>query len=425
MNVSQVCQTWRSLSLSTPSLWTNIIIIVPDRPLSHEDCMQIKRRIRLADLWMLRSQPLRTTLRVQVGASLGDELDLAIHELTLFIHTHQDRWREASLKFRYGLRSPLVAMGEVSHLEELEYRNGNVRDQDSLPVVPIDASNLPDLESLVLNGRCVLTYSVTTSRLRALRTVHLDVFTTSHDCLLLLQVAPSLESLALCLRRRDDLECPALTHWNLKILDFSFQSTDEAVKMVNKLTLPKLHSLSLNPCSGDEYLLDVVLAVNTLLERSRVSLREYEYGFDDDESLLDYLQHLPQLTSLSLLFSHGYDDGFSAIFNALTLRGDGEQEENALSSLCPRLDALSLMSGSKKVKIRKLAEMLTSRWIPNDAGRGGSRGHSLQKFICSTDIYKKLMRLQIIQTCVAEGLEISDGEIEPPERSWHWAAYSY
>ncbi|KAJ6589467.1 hypothetical protein B0H19DRAFT_1103917 [Mycena capillaripes] len=106
--LGHICQKWRDIALSTPSLWTTISLTITDRPSPAE------RRLRLLETWLIRS------CQCPLSISITDKTQLFAFGLRFFdaIVPHQRRWQTLRLKMPYSIISRI--QNELPSLRDLQ-----------------------------------------------------------------------------------------------------------------------------------------------------------------------------------------------------------------------------------------------------------------------------------------------------------------
>ncbi|KAJ7859530.1 hypothetical protein B0H14DRAFT_2506674 [Mycena olivaceomarginata] len=205
--LAQICREWRDIALATPALWRAIALSDSPIPFEHQ--------VHLCNLWLSRSQcsPLSLDL---YGYHASHPLHMT--ELVSALVSHRQRWER--LIFNDFLLSHLLAMdGPMPLLRTLEVYTDDLDIQVSFLEAPL-------LRTVVLWGAATETVALPWAQLTSLTLSHV-----------------SSQSCALILRQTSNLVRCAL----------EFRERPKAVDLLD-VTLPYLHSLTLDGPDSEEYL---------------------------------------------------------------------------------------------------------------------------------------------------------------------------
>ncbi|KAL0564001.1 hypothetical protein V5O48_018054 [Marasmius crinis-equi] len=356
ISISQVCRLWREIVLSTPSLWSDFEVTGSYYPRSssgeiQEDMVEMFALIRKVRLFMERSKnvPLTLTLSLGVGGAKMQEL------LSILVES-AERWKSLDIRsvdFHHPVLEPLSC--RLSSLQSLTLScHRRWRSAGPLPIT--------------LFEHC-----------EALTSVELDTDPSNHWSLLRLpwRHLTKLEtffidgsSLASLLQ-----ECPRLKV--LKLIGYKYSNT----QTISPIALSHLETLSAYGRSTPLLLGDLFLPNLTTLDFEDYGIENW---IDDTHLIVEFLQR-SSCTVLNLTFMLSPESirveetlAFLRLFPSLrTLSVESGSPiviENfiapfleALSSLFPRLIALTLVADCDKESHSAFIEQLLSVVLPRDS----------------------------------------------------------
>jgi hypothetical protein len=282
----QICRYWRNIAISTPRLWSALIL---DVRLEYTN-----RELNLATIWFARSGGVPLTI-----ALLGYYDKPQTHPVIDVVVAHAPRWYilrcEASLSIVHRLRG---AKGKIPLLRHLFIFSDFLHD----PPIPqsFDTFEMaPELRTLYLWGQV----SELRPKFPWVQLSELHLFSADHytvdDCLQMLHNMPNLLTCKMSLT--DPGHSPSRTIIrNSTLREFHVDLYDLA-PLFERLALPTLRSLT---CRGyetwprEEFL--------SFLQRSSCPLQSLilEFHSDSDEvdsyDLTECLRNTPRLTELKL-----------------------------------------------------------------------------------------------------------------------------
>ncbi|KAJ7150107.1 hypothetical protein C8R43DRAFT_1068046 [Mycena crocata] len=248
--LGRICSSWRSISLSTPRLWSKLHIVDTSRPIWASAVVQrmyeVKRRQRLetTKMWLSRSGQCPVSISLLGGTEYEANSADFIHALLPFA----PRWENIDLAIRGTEFKALSHLGksDVPMLKSFgiveTHHLGGGR-WDSLRFVHGSL-----LSSLSINSEA-LSASLLLQPLQWERLIHLSI---ARNCVLSSQAAlqilsrcPFLQTLQL-LTHDDDRNDngtghPTLTHNSIHTLDFTCSGTPgDPTRFLGHISLPKL-----------------------------------------------------------------------------------------------------------------------------------------------------------------------------------------
>ncbi|KAG6379284.1 hypothetical protein JVT61DRAFT_11739 [Boletus reticuloceps] len=384
--VSHVCQHWRNLAISTPSLWTSISISPISRPpyqhlaifLTRSKCLRLDIRIRLG------SQERGVRRKIESTLSMA-ETKLLFSLLVVHVH----RWRS-------------IDVGAVSNQQMHAFLeavcDSTVTAAPQLVLLALSASDdrafrslitassftpfggsIPSLSSITL-GRVLVDWNqgwiCAASRLTTLELWgHSDNMSPSWDELVtILRGAPALERLVLQESGPPGAP-PTITIQlvKLKHLSLSFQSQVCACGLLRMLYMPAVRSLYIAFLwkSYTEFFACAtapppISALSSIEEPPRSLLHGIEtievmcpfYGAEDVESLYDELENV---TWLVISMDDFWWENSGCAFVLPLLPRAVEEDDGAVRPRLPRLKTLSVIYATTDIHLLVLRYVVQRR----------------------------------------------------------------
>ena len=278
---SHVCRHWRNVALSTPTLWTNIVLCITDE--------NFESRTTLMTTWFSRSGALPLLFTLEGRENVGP--------IITFLLQHCNRWQNVNFSVPFKTHRCLeTAKGNLQHLETINIQGTHTNTSYSIEHIFDSAPRLRKVSfdrRLMLNG---LGGSWT-------QLTELDTGTVSYtlgDCLALLQSMRSLQKLGI---RVDHGDGVVERHHRHPFSHPLVSLCDRAERVDRTLfdhnTLPSLRNLYICEPDSDWSFIP-------FLERSSPPLQHFSLRVPDEVSCLwadnmtQILQHIPSLHSLCL-----------------------------------------------------------------------------------------------------------------------------
>ncbi|KAF7982775.1 hypothetical protein HWV62_26688 [Athelia sp. TMB] len=347
---SHVCQRWRAIALSTPSLWSYILVTADSMwdpyPYSKLECTRT---------WLARSEhcPLSIQLRGNPGSSI--DATMIIEDALQLLLLHSARWHHFSIEQTqiYALKVPKDGWPLLESLELKYFETGTAAQ-------PSDAFfTAPRLRRLTLNNCRPSLVKIPWNQL-----THCEAIAPLWDeAADILRLSPNLESLEV--RYIEIRSIPVLEgtrtfqHPCLSTLKVNGRDSGAIRQLLDQISLPFLRELS---CPH----LDTALI--SLLSRSACNLVSLQITgpFKFEESFSDLLRTIPGLRDLSISIN---PSGWVELAEALTLTPDN-QLVSGLRSLELRCTAGSEPAHPAHQCASLFAAALQSRWAPELATDG-------------------------------------------------------
>ncbi|KAJ7811839.1 hypothetical protein B0H13DRAFT_2472413 [Mycena leptocephala] len=368
--LGRVCSRWRTISLSTPVLWSSVHVIVPSTA-GDQGHKEVRLACESLQLWLRRSADCLLSITIFVPVALaGTNIDYAhsVPPLVDIIMPYSRRWK--SFRLFPSIRGDLsqlwkLTSEDVPRLEMLEIGHNtgwDVPDARALQFLSVPLS----LRDLTLNytSAVVAFPSFCWQQLTSLCLAsQRDFFTLTASQLV--ELVGQWVNLTLCrlILPYSSMQSPpfavvsALTpHMILPRLhtlsikgDISPTAPFNVATILDTFTLPMLQKLELVTYTYlmydhiDASVSDPFLTVNELISRSSCDLQDLviEFLSGDVGVLLRILQHCHGLTTLELRnepTSTESPEDLTLIFNALAASGT-----SASTPLCPDLIYLGLV----------------------------------------------------------------------------------
>ncbi|THH05232.1 hypothetical protein EW145_g4947 [Phellinidium pouzarii] len=396
--LSHVCKHWRNVALNTPCLWTTL------RMFSH-GCSEetANLQIQVLNHWIRFSGRCHLSFKlayVYVGTG-----DVSVDPILQTILNHADRCRHIDIKVPPQCDYPFLKWLEKgSHvLEFLRISSSDYAYEDIS--VTMDLSKFPNLRSFFVKctrlqltwidvPTCLQTFSLKCNKFslkscnsiaKTLKKFHLLLIETENQNIfeVMAKCFPELESLEYYMVMPSFVPRGRIEFPHLRRLVLSSEGL-ESSSLYNSLYLPSLSSL-------DVYL---KFAYDTnwphlaaLLRDSSPPLKKLTINVEglNEQSVIDILRIVPNLTSLVIYYAHMSGDTLVAL--TLPSVGDGNTGYRPITEiepLCPHLEALSLIPNPADPKFSKnlALNMIASRRCrpSDDSGPEPRRPWSILKY---------------------------------------------
>ncbi|KAJ7776185.1 hypothetical protein B0H16DRAFT_1505935 [Mycena metata] len=400
--LGRVCRIWRSLSLSTPMLWSSMHVVVP----AADDVASalVRERCDALQLWVDRSGHCPLSISMFVPYSFEQNLRPFVDVIIPYSH----RWK--SLKLLPATREDLPAMWnltpedvpilEVLEISDQQFESGP--DRNWLPFFTIPP-NLRRIALRCFNAETPLP-SCPWNRITSLCLESQRSFF-QLDALQVVQLLAQCQNLETCrlifpIRNADAFPPPLVSLPQITLLyletlaitaDILVHSTFNFGQLMATFIVPALRELTLTPISYHIYnhdvteppaVSDIVLAMDELLLRSSCDLRKLHIQFTtgDADTLLQSLYRLPNLTTLSL----GYLPTLNNTLDLMPVLVELTCTES-FPGLCPNLTDLRLTHCDQSVEFHPvLKALIESRCGPSRAGFVRLRNVHLSLLLHST-----------------------------------------
>ncbi|KAJ7437726.1 hypothetical protein FB451DRAFT_1193044 [Mycena latifolia] len=375
--LGRICSSWRSISLSTPRLWSRLHIVEPRSTHSHfanlPDLFEKKlaQRLETTQMWLGRSGdcPLSISLQCNDSSTWGSRYQL-IRALLPFA----SRWEHVSFT------APLSTLGFVSHLTEADvpmlksvslsetYGNGgDALGLDSVRLDLFDFLRAPEISSFSLKGSSFNPIELplrwgSLINLLITDTRTTEGFFTSETALQILSRCPQLRT---CRLQVDDppdivssrLKEPILELSFLHTLDLGRGTFRTVCRLFGWISCPQLRNLKLRGISDDE---NMPYGIRFLATAPLIEKLEIKNGWFSKLFLASCLRELPPtLRELNISSDvTGYDNGSfdDEILESLSPSVDFP------TPCCPGLQALEIQYSSA-ISDEALLRFLRSRTL--------------------------------------------------------------
>lgn len=332
--LAQVCHHWRSIAVSTPTLWSEI-------DLSHDPSwndLSTGNDFQRTKLWLQRSGEAQLSILItREGGPFGadgliawdqvpDVLVPSIHRWNSLTIVAQDMWTISNC-VRFG--SPL---GKLQHLSIKAHTNVSTY----LSIGIFESASL--LRSLELSGRDIVPQQIP---IPWSRLTHFSGEEMSGSAILyILHNCPDLVFCSIDCFRFDTDRLPPLHHENLRELTIkSLQAQRGIQALLDCWTVPRLLKMHLG-CREFLWteLESLITAFNGMLSRSSCSLERLTWDFpvhsrEEVGPLFGCLSKLPHLAELNFCYPVN-----PTVFHRLTF-----QKQPVDAILCPQLYAIAFL----------------------------------------------------------------------------------
>ncbi|KAJ6594565.1 hypothetical protein B0H19DRAFT_1056835 [Mycena capillaripes] len=453
--LGRICSSWRTISLSTPRLWSRLHIVEPTRPYMYNSSYvpkpgafeaKVAQRLEVANIWLRRSGncPLSISLESNLdqGRTPPFTPSLSAPNTELFMNviiSFASRWQNIRLIL------PPVALEALSRLTEsdvplLQHLKLVQRpDSHSHPTTHLSHSS-------VLHGPSISKFSISGSSvdfrdlpLRWNQLTALSLMGSAwglsgvHTCQAILEILSKCPKLQTCKMQLQDspeslsahiIECPLL---RTLILQCTGDPLQTSCHLLSRLSLPDLRDFTLRGQGGSQALPEDSF-VSSLLASTHLESISIETPTFSTSSLVNFLRGIsPSVRRLRIMAqsdpwgpTHGGFD--NDILDALTVSPDRP-------TLCPALQEL-LMPQCRKVSDEALLRCILSR-MP-----------TLRRVEANFDREKEIDILPSLQPFVETGLQTTITYIPPPQlqfspwqglpdpppaqwSNWGWESHAY
>lgn len=396
---THVCQYWRQIALSTPSLWTEITIDLGYRT-------DIVPELESVQAWLTRSRDCPLSINLQSQYSQSEEAWNAVLGLLL---PHARRWRHVIISLRFK-----IDLSSVKHLL-IMLKTLELRDNDMQLEGPESAFGIFP----TLNSSSALIEKANLTILPRLTVLKIRCSVSTRPCLALLSTTPNLVSLEADLYGSTIPQAPRndspLRLCRLENLKLSYRSGSS---LFDCLELPSLTSFEI--CgTGDDESLDLNSwdsSLESLIRRSACSIRSLRLSpgnVSGRTSLEDLIRITPELELLHIdpVGENGW--GPSGIFEALTA--------STGRSHVPRLHTLT-MAYTDHFRVKPFMEMVESR------ARGKNPNFHMKSFklyhlSCAWNRVFDGAATKRLGEIVSEGLEIAVQGFADDYSGWIWYTF--
>ena len=345
---SHVCSHWRDVALSTPTLWTNIVLRVTNPG-------TVESRVALVTSWFSRSggSPLSFTLE-------GRE---SVQPILAFLLRYCNRWQHISLCI------------PSETLQCLEATRGNLKRLETMRICSVHGhrysvehivNSAPRLRKVSLNCQFIgNNLSGSWAQLTELDTGYFSY--AAKDCLSLLQSMGNLQKLSIYIGGG---VVEGHHHLVLSHPLVSLHARGQRM-LFDHITLPNLRDLNVGEIDSKLPQFQLI----SFLERSSPPLQSFSFRFLEQrgavwkDNMVQILLRTPSLRSLCLVYDY-CDVGGGTFLKRLSPR---KLDNGQINCLIPKLDTISLQLESQLVTpdygaLKKMVESRCSLAHDTNAG---------------------------------------------------------
>ncbi|KZP25786.1 hypothetical protein FIBSPDRAFT_1041154 [Athelia psychrophila] len=378
---SHVCRDWRSVALSTPSLWTFILFRCPrDEFLPRElDCIHA---------WLSRSGRCALTITTHSYRSRHSKAPIEP-----FI-PHCMRWREIDTRI-FSAVNPHVTSQIKGNMPLLESADlGFVESHTLIDLFAV----APRLRRLKLENCSPFELDLVT--LPWAQLVHLDIETdTEPSFLRLLVLAANVTFLNVTICHGFDTNI-GITHPNILTMHATTSSSTLTDDLLDRLALPALRDLRL---------VDPGWRTASFISRSACTLSSLQIGMFETSKFVELMELLPALQELSVTFRWAYE--WEAMAECLAFQHNLRLAPD-LRSLTMRWPCWPPAKYVEDISLHSFAIMLASRWtplgaVPDATSIRSPLNHVRVDRCVSTKIVESTSALVCLQRLLKEGLDVT------------------
>ena len=357
---SHICKHWRDVALSTPILWTNIVLRVTDET--------FESRAALVTTWFSRSGDLPLSFTLE-----GQENVLPI---LAFLLQYCNRWQHVSFSVPSDtLRCLEAAKGHLQRLETLRMKGvygGTFYSVEHIFELAPRLRKISSSGPFVWNGFSGLWLQLT----------ELDVGSTSThpfgytvgDCLALMQPMRNLQKLRIKIGS-GVVEGHSHSVFSHPLVSLCLLGATPARGMLfDYITLSSLRDLSvgkINSAWPQSQFISFLRRSSSPLQRFSFEIPEPDDGMWEDH-MIQIMQHIPSLQSLCLGYSW-CELGGGSFLEQLSPRilDDGQ-----VDCLIPKLNTISILVGCQLdcLDYRALKDMILLRCLLSHGNSAGDNG---------------------------------------------------
>lgn len=370
LNMAQVCQSWRSVALATPALWSNPKVVVkPTNGSSALLAQQFDRKTEMLRTWLHRSRghPLTCSIKVYVRATLTPMFQGAIHELVSLLAPHSSSWKYIALNLPQVPQNMIILKdnfrGYLKHLRYLEI----VETENPPSTQPhhwqLKLGHAPLLRGAYLSYFSPKEFTPSSLPWDQLRNVRLEDGISMVQALTLLKECTTIEELSLNIKV---VGRGGITPCTLPMLEsLAVRGTLGTIHpFMDHITVPRLRSLTVNSYTKSQSRPSGSMGMGTgtghyinlkpFLERLERPLESFT--LDDphltkSSIIISYLRLLPSLRQFA--FTGAID---TVLILPLT---PAETNGTTYTYLCP---SLQFLEGNFQCSAAALADMVEKRW---------------------------------------------------------------
>ncbi|KAJ7442982.1 hypothetical protein FB451DRAFT_1105393 [Mycena latifolia] len=340
--LGRICSSWRSISLSTPRLWSRLHIVEPhfaNLPDLFEK--KLAQRAETTKMWLGRSG--NCPLSISLKSNGFSYLQVSQNQLIPALLSFASRWEHISftaLLSRPGIVSHLTE-ADVPMLKSVSINEPFVYFEDAIRWDSFGFLRAPKISSMIFKGGSLSPLELP---LRWGGLVHLsftktrptptEVFLTSETALEILSRCPQLRTCCLFIHDPDDivssgLENPILELSFLHTLDLACGTVQAVCRLFGWVSFPQLRNLKLRGVSENENMPYVrFLATAPLIERLEII-----HGWLSKLFLASFLRDLPPNLHELHISMESFDDEILESFSPSV---------DLPTPCCPGLQALEI-----------------------------------------------------------------------------------
>ncbi|KAF8158429.1 hypothetical protein B0H34DRAFT_457687 [Crassisporium funariophilum] len=358
--LGMVCSTWRSVAIGTPSLWSNISLILPAG--GDETQMAILQH------WLMRARdcPLTVTIEPEDREETDQRRDDSFVALLGVLSKRSKFWHTIDLTLPQCSTRWISALADInSDFPSLV----NITLHDNSDLDSREESHrwfevAPRLRSVTLFGIAMESLQLPWGQLE-------DVSVSCRNAAQLLQICPHLRRCTLNHAIVKGALPDRIQHDHLQSLAiYAYRQTrglqDPYYAWLGSLILPVLHELIIHFPEDLHMGLKVLHMIPSLVTRSSCNLQHLHLINARQDELIECLALLPSLTSLFLidmLDSHHRPADPDLLFQRLN-SFHHEQTTSARTCLVPKLENFRYHGGAMSAE--NLVGFMSGRWHTDD-----------------------------------------------------------
>ncbi|TDL16594.1 hypothetical protein BD410DRAFT_901925 [Rickenella mellea] len=407
--LGRVCRTWRTISVSSPELWSRIVMV--ESELSQIDC---KKDLIATKLWISRSGSIPLSICIDYDRTHHSE---EIPHLLRLVASHSWRWKDIKITVLAGFGDIMLEPFQTGRMPQLEYFDstllGPKQSKVGRPLCLSSAPRLQVFRNIRAFGGGRIDFGGQTHHIKEIA-LEFEMGTTPE------MPGLSLDDLLACLTN-----CPLIEQLyfpvTINVSNRRPQDTNSIVKLLHLRDL----GLNLRPRIDPGFLFDILFLpalislyifmehyddgytdwahLRSMLLRSRPQLQHLRVAVPMTEAtLIESLSYIPSLISLR------FDgvDCTDTLLNSLTL-GKSDSTKN----LCPSLQTIDFGSGHFGNTFAFSTNAMMAMILSRRQRMESTGGKALEAVLGGSFKFDSISSNLDVAKCVDNGLKLGYGHL--------------